>query len=67
MEGIAVFVSSGDDGSAECFSGQLYLPYQCVSYPSGDPSVTSVGGVTAPVNAYGQTHGTMGRMGHHDV
>ena len=55
-EGIAVFVSSGDDGSAECFSGELYLPYQCVSYPAGDPSVTSVGGVTAPVNAYGQTN-----------
>jgi subtilase family serine protease len=57
MEGIAVFVSSGDDGSAECFSGSLYLPYQCVSYPSGDPSVTSVGGVTAPLNAYGQATG----------
>jgi subtilase family serine protease len=57
MEGIAVFVSSGDDGSAECFSGSAYLPYQCVSYPSGDPSVTSVGGVTAPLNAYGQATG----------
>jgi subtilase family serine protease len=57
MEGIAVFVSSGDDGSTECFTGNTYLPYQCVSYPSGDPSVTSVGGVTAPLNAYGQATG----------
>jgi subtilase family serine protease len=57
-EGIAVFVSSGDDGSAECFINESgYLPYQCVSYPAGDPSVTSVGGITAPVNAYGQATG----------
>jgi len=53
-EGIAVFVSSGDDGSAECFGGNGYLAQICDSYPSGDPSVTSVGGVTANVNAYGQ-------------
>ena len=53
-EGIAVFVSSGDDGSAECFSGSSYLAQQCVSYPAGDPNVTSVGGVTANIDAYGQ-------------
>ncbi len=53
-EGIAVFVSSGDNGSAECFSGNSYLAQPCVSYPAGDPSVTSVGGVTSPLNAYGQ-------------
>jgi subtilase family serine protease len=57
-EGIAVFASSGDDGSANCFINESgYLPYQCVSYPAGDPSVTSVGGITAPVNAYGQATG----------
>jgi kumamolisin len=53
-EGIAVFVSSGDDGSAECFGANGYLAQVCDSYPAGDPSVTSVGGVTANVNAYGQ-------------
>jgi subtilase family serine protease len=26
----------------------------CDSYPAGDPNVTSVGGITAPLNAYGQ-------------
>jgi len=53
-EGIAVFISSGDDGSAECYGSTTYLAQQCVSYPAGDPNVTSVGGITAPVNAYGQ-------------
>ncbi|HUA08915.1 MAG TPA: protease pro-enzyme activation domain-containing protein [Candidatus Acidoferrales bacterium] len=55
VEGVAVFVSSGDNGSAECYSDTTYLAQQCVSYPAGDPSVTSVGGITAPLNAYGQT------------
>jgi subtilase family serine protease len=54
-EGIAVFAASGDNGSAECSSGSTYLPEQCVSYPAGDPNVTSVGGVTLNVNAFGQT------------
>ncbi len=54
LEGIAVFVSSGDNGPAECFSGNTYLAQVCDSYPAGDPSVTSVGGVTANVNVYGQ-------------
>jgi len=59
IEGIAVFVSSGDNGSAECFAqtstnGFDYLGQVCDSYPAGDPSVTSVGGITANVNAYGQ-------------
>ncbi len=53
-EGIAVFVSSGDNGSAECFSGNSYLAQVCDSYPAGDPSVTSVGGITAPLSGYGQ-------------
>ena len=58
-EGIAVFVSSGDNGSAECFNDDSvnqfdYYGQVCDSYPAGDPSVTSVGGVTANVNAYGQ-------------
>ncbi len=53
-EGIAVFVSSGDNGSAECFNGNTYLAQICDSYPAGDPFVTSVGGITANVNVYGQ-------------
>jgi subtilase family serine protease len=53
-EGIAVFVSSGDNGSAECFNSSSYEAQVCDSYPAGDPSVTSVGGITANVNAYGQ-------------
>jgi subtilase family serine protease len=53
-EGMAVFVSSGDSGSAECLAGNSgYLPEVCVSYPSGDPSVASVGGVTAPLDGFG--------------
>jgi len=53
-EGIAVFASSGDDGSAECFNGSGYLAQQCVSYPAGDMNVTSVGGITANVDVFGQ-------------
>lgn len=53
-EGMAVFVSSGDSGSAECLSaGNGYLPEVCPSYPSGDPSVASVGGITAPLDGFG--------------
>lgn len=48
-EGIAVFVSSGDSGAEECSQ-----PQPCVSYPSGDVNVTSVGGVTAALNDWGQ-------------
>jgi subtilase family serine protease len=56
-EGIAVFVSSGDNGSAECLGGSVgYLPQVCVSYPSGDVNVTSVGGVNAPINEFGQLY-----------
>ncbi len=54
-EGVAVFVSSGDSGSAECLgTGNTYQAKVCVSYPSGDLNVTSVGGVNAPINEFGQ-------------
>jgi len=53
-EGIALFASSGDNGSAECTTSSSYLPEKCVSYPAGDPAVTSVGGITANVDAFGQ-------------
>lgn len=53
-EGVAVFVSSGDNGSANCYSGSTYLGQQCASYPATDPNVTAVGGVTLPVDPYGR-------------
>ncbi len=55
-EGIAVFISSGDSGSAECSGSSGPLAEQCAAYPSGDVNVTSVGGVNAPINEFGQTH-----------
>lgn len=54
-EGIAVFVSSGDSGAEGC-QRPAYQPainQACVSYPATDPSVTSVGGVNAPLDAFG--------------
>ncbi len=63
-EGVAVFVSSGDSGSAECLgSGNTYLAQVCVSYPSGDVNVTSVGGVNAPINEFGQLSGNITAWG----
>ena len=62
-EGIAVFVSSGDNGSAECLSGTGYQAKVCVSWPSGDVDVTSVGGVNAPINEFGQLTNTMTAWG----
>ncbi|HTU70519.1 MAG TPA: protease pro-enzyme activation domain-containing protein [Candidatus Baltobacteraceae bacterium] len=58
-EGVAVFASSGDSGSAECedpTTGALE-DIQCVTYPSGDLNVTSVGGVTLPINSVDQLNG----------
>ena len=49
-EGIAVFVSSGDNGDAECVT----ISAPCQSYPATDPNVTAVGGVNAPLNELGQ-------------
>jgi kumamolisin len=54
-EGITVFVSSGDAGAEGC-QRPVYQPaidQACVSYPATDPSVTSVGGVNAPLNNVG--------------
>jgi len=54
-EGVAVFVSSGDNGTAECLGGTAgYIAEVCVSWPSGDKDVTSVGGVNLPLNEFGQ-------------
>jgi kumamolisin len=55
-EGIAVFVSSGDSGAQECANFYPYAPNPdalCVSYPAADLNVTSVGGVTAPMDQFG--------------
>jgi len=55
-EGVAVFVSSGDAGAEGCQrpAYQPQINQECVSYPATDPSVTGVGGVNAPLNAFGQ-------------
>jgi subtilase family serine protease len=59
-EGIAAFASSGDTGSAECENNSGTIEdMPCVSYPSGDPNVTSVGGVTAPINSLDQLVGSI--------
>jgi subtilase family serine protease len=54
-EGVAVFVSSGDAGAEGCqrpvYAAAIDEP--CVSYPATDPSVTSVGGVNAPLTTFG--------------
>jgi kumamolisin len=58
-EGIAVFVSSGDNGAWECFDPFTGAPLgtACVSYPASDPNVTAVGGVNIPLNDFGQLEG----------
>jgi subtilase family serine protease len=64
-EGVAIFVSSGDAGAEGC--QRPFLPglqdQPCVSYPAGDPSVVSVGGVTAPMNQFGQLTSPMTAWG----
>jgi len=63
-EGVAVFVSSGDAGSSGCarpFFGTgpgVSSPDQpCVSAPAVDVNVTSVGGITAPIDEAGKKVG----------
>jgi subtilase family serine protease len=60
-EGIAVFVSSGDDGNQSCFDPNTGSPLAtpCVSYPASDPSVTAVGGVSVPADDSGNLMGTI--------
>jgi len=56
-EGIAVFVSSGDTGAEGCARITPLPPnanQPCVSFPAVDPDVVSVGGVTTPMNQFGQ-------------
>ena len=63
-KGIAVFVSSGDAGAQGCarpFDGTgpgVASPNQpCVSAPAVDVNVTSVGGITAPIDEAGKKIG----------
>jgi kumamolisin len=60
-EGIAIFVSSGDQGAETCqvWSAAPSPNSLCVSYPSTDPSVVSVGGTTTPLNAAGNLVGPL--------
>jgi subtilase family serine protease len=60
-EGIAVFVSSGDNGAWDCedpISG-LYIGQACVSYPASDPNVVAVGGVNIPLDENGNLTGSI--------
>jgi subtilase family serine protease len=59
-EGIAVFVSSGDQGAEGCsaFNAPNRVAL-CVEYPSTDPNVVSVGGVNAPLNTAGKLIGPL--------
>jgi subtilase family serine protease len=56
-EGVAVFVSSGDTGAQGCARIPADANDPCVSYPATDPSVTSVGGVTVPLDTFGNLTG----------
>lgn len=60
-EGIATFVSSGDDGAWECFDPNTGDPLgtACVSYPATDPNVVAVGGVNIPLDQAGNLTGTI--------
>ncbi len=63
-EGVATFVSSGDQGAQTCAPYSLSRENQnCVSYPSGDVSVTSVGGAFVPLNNAGQLLGPLTAWG----
>jgi kumamolisin len=64
-EGMAVFASSGDAGANDCQDFDLtgLVDTLCVSYPSTDPNVTAVGGVTLPINGAGQQVGPITAWG----
>ena len=56
-EGVAVFVSSGDTGSAGCQRATGMLDVPTLGYPSSDPNVVSVGGTTTPIGPDGRLTG----------
>jgi subtilase family serine protease len=65
-EGVAVFVSSGDNGAAECLGAPPlgYVAQPCVAYPAGDVNVSSVGGVNVPIDEFGRLVGTITAWGY---
>jgi subtilase family serine protease len=64
-EGVAVFASTGDSGSAGCQpfveTGDSDLPV--VEYPASDPNVVGVGGTTTPIGADGRLLGPITTWG----
>ncbi|HVS45520.1 MAG TPA: protease pro-enzyme activation domain-containing protein [Verrucomicrobiae bacterium] len=60
-EGIAVFVSSGDNGADACQdpSSGAFIAGNCVSFPASDPSFVAVGGLNTPVDNSGNLEGQM--------
>jgi pseudomonalisin len=58
--GVAVFVSSGDDGALGCQrDGTTNVNNLCVSYPATDPNVVAIGGVNTPLDAEGKLVGPL--------
>ena len=64
-QGIAVFFSSGDTGASGCQRDGVpsNADKLCVSYPSGDESVVSVGGTTTPIGTDGRLTGLITTWG----
>jgi subtilase family serine protease len=63
-EGIATFVSSGDAGAQACARFDVgNVSGNCVEYPGSDASVTSVGGVTTPLDNAGRFVGPITAWG----
>lgn len=64
-EGIAVFVSSGDDGAWECFDPATGNPLgtPCASYPATDPNAVAVGAVNIPLDESGNLIGEIAAWG----
>ena len=60
--GVAIFASSGDAGAEGCAgdTNAGSAPNNpCVGYPATDPSIVSVGGVNAPLDAAGRLTGPL--------
>ena len=53
-EGVAVFVASGDSGSAGCQRSLGNADVPTLGYPSSDPNVVAVGGTTTPIGPDGR-------------
>ena len=56
-EGIALFASSGDDGSTPPACTYDYQLAYCVGYPASDPNVVAVGAVNTPLDGAGNVNG----------